>query len=227
MSRWKDPSRLKGTLRVHKEGTHRLIFWGELPKFQDLGWQLGSEKGRRWYNDGLVEFLIQPKDAGELTLGRLVANPDTSGRIRLTDGKETRCVPPEEVDYYLALGYSRGMLSVDRSHTKGAKVYNNGLVEIRIRDFSAERYPGFQPGPLPQHVQARTRSGYTCYTNGVKNIKVFPGDQIPKGFNLGRTHKTRARNSRPKKWYTNGVEQKQVFEGDEIPEGYLPGRLRK
>lgn len=227
MSKWKGSARLKGSIRIHNETRHRLIYWGELPAYLERGWQLGTRKGRCWHNDGKTEFLVHPDQSQNLKEGRLIPNPSTAGHIRITNGSHTLCVLPEEAEIYLVQGYTRGMAPVDRSWVKGTRVYNNGLIEIKVRDFSIEKYPGFKLGSLPEHIQNQTRQNYAWYTNGKKNIHLPNGSPIPEGFTKGRKFtKPRAKNAKSKRWYTNGLDQRQIFEGDAIPEGYSPGRLQ-
>jgi hypothetical protein len=92
------------------------------------------------------------------------------------------------------------------------------------------------------------------YTNGIKDIKISEGEEIPEGFLPGKkpmtaetreklslAAKNRSDDTKAKialgkkmyyeendvKWYNNGVEERMIPDHEEIPEGVVPGRLPK
>lgn len=64
--------------------------------------------------------------------------------------------------------------------------------------------------------------GITNYTNGVKNLKIKPFEDIPPGFYRGMTQ-----NHVSRVWITDGVNSKQHDVSEEIPEGWKMGRVFK
>lgn len=64
--------------------------------------------------------------------------------------------------------------------------------------------------------------GIVCYTDGIRNIKLKPFEDIPKGFYKGMTQK-----HNDVIWITNGNESKRQEVSKEIPEGWKMGRVFK
>lgn len=113
--------------------------------------------------------------------------------------------------------------------------YTNGIETILIREGSIipdgyykgrtikdeHKFKGHSKETLDS--MAIKRDGGIYYNNGITNIFVFMGDEVPIGFKRGllRHKKTK------KKWYTNGYHTIIVKEGEEVPDGYFLGRTSK
>lgn len=66
------------------------------------------------------------------------------------------------------------------------------------------------------------RSRYKWFTNGEKDIKLFPEDKVPSGFVRGRTT---GKVSAGKRWYHDASGNEQYFKPDDkIPDGWIRGR---
>lgn len=78
---------------------------------------------------------------------------------------------------------------------------------------------------MVEHAKEREK-GKKVYTNGVKDIFIYPGDQIPEGYYPGWSHTAsakRGQGNKGKRWITNGSESKQIKTGI-IPEGWWYGQ---
>lgn len=138
-------------------------------------------------------------------------------------------VQPEDFEARIAAGYQFGMSkNENRESLKETGLYNNGLIELRIKKttFNATNYPGFTPGRLDENKLSATRTGHRWATDGVKNIQISSDAPPPEGFVLGKAeHKKRKEYPTGRKWYTNGVIQIQMYTGADIPVGFTLGRL--
>lgn len=124
---------------------------------------------------------------------------------------------------YIPQDWKKGRLKGCGVSTLGKHWYNNG---IESRNFFDTEVPdGWVRGSL-----SKSNLGYRTYNNGIENIQIKQGDEIPRGFVLGRTNNQnyiKAASKRRKIYYNNGVEEIKLLSSDKIPEGFVEGRLRK
>ena len=119
--------------------------------------------------------------------------------------------------------WKKGRLKGYGVSTLGRHWYNNG---IESRNFFDTEVPeGWVRGSL-----SKSSSGYKTYNNGIENIQIKQGDDIPKGFVLGRVNNenyTRAASKRKKICYNNGIEELKLLSKEPVPEGFVEGPLKK
>jgi hypothetical protein len=139
-----------------------------------------------------------PNNVGRVHVGNVLENIKQAGRtrrgkyIRITDGRITvthNAIRP------IPPGWERGVGSdiprfVAHSEESKQKIANNKNIR-----------------------------GVVCYTDGIVNLKLQPGETPPDGFRLGMTQK------HSKRWITDGSVSKCITKDEQIPEGWKPGRI--
>ena len=74
-------------------------------------------------------------------------------------------------------------------------------------------------------------TGSKCYNNSINEIRLFPEEEIPEGFVIGKlckseeTIKKHIVTMTGNKIINNGKIEKRILTGEEIPEGFILGRL--
>lgn len=114
-----------------------------------------------WINDGTKDRLHSKQDdiPNGFKMGRLKV-PSTKGSIWINNGAENKNIHPADLDNFIDLGYKQGMLKRKEYNSQNTEVYNNFIIEIRIGEFSEEKYPGFKRGQLEEHKILATRNRY-------------------------------------------------------------------
>lgn len=109
---------------------------------------------------------------------------------------------------------------------KGRKWISKDNVSKMVRQ--EELHLFIDAGWVLGHVtDTQKQSKKKWYTNGVDNIIIKQGEEIPDGFKPGRICGGVGSYSKLQyKWYTNGIEQKRLSTllGDVIPEGWYNGQ---
>lgn len=151
-----------------------------------------------------------------------------SGSKWYTDGTNDKQVLKDEK---IPKGYYEGRSNF---HQSDSVWYNNGIRETKVHKGS--KLPvGFVKGRLfkvtfssdvKKKISEKSKLRKP-YTDGVKNIYLFPEDIIPDGFYFGRSETSKKKSgdiNRGSKWYTNGETNVRIIESNTIPEGFYPGR---
>ena len=121
---------------------------------------------------------------------------------------------------------------IDSNHMRGKKWFTNGEVSIALsendeipegyyrgRSFTEDKkFKGHDKDTLEK--LSKKRSGGNYYNNGIENIFICNGCEVPEGYYKGM--KPRERKEKYS-WFTNGVNNIGLYESDEIPEGYYKG----
>ena len=122
---------------------------------------------------------------------------------------------------------------IDSNHMRGKKWFTNGEDSIALsendeipegyyrgRSFTEDKkFKGHDKDTLEK--LSKKRSGGNYYNNGIENIFICNGCEVPEGYYKGM--KPRERKEKYS-WFTNGVNNIGLYESDEIPEGYYKGR---
>lgn len=128
-----------------------------------------SKLGKKWYNDGNKNYFIYPKDKTdnliEGMLPKAYKSKDSlkkhsetlTGRIAINNGKVTKMINPDDLEYYKSKGwkkgsykqYSTGMLGKHHSqefkdkvskNTRGRIWVNNGSINKRVKPEELQDY---------------------------------------------------------------------------------------
>lgn len=114
-------------------------------------------------------------------------------------------------------------------NTERKKWMSKDGVSILPRESEWDSYlkAGWHFGNDSDHQKADKKK---WYNNGLKNIQIKQGENVPEGFVPGMYNNGKGRFAKFQyKWYTNGLEQKRIsiIKGDSIPEGWWPGQSEK
>lgn len=180
-----------------------------------------SIKGKKWYNNGIIEktFYSYEEIPDGFNHGRL-----ESVLIKTGNANRGKKQSPE-------------LLQKKKEISSGRVVYNDGIKEYYLKDYSPEKYPNLIKGRLSKNCGAKrnTVGGTICINNGIINKHIAANSEIPKGFVKGMIGNTKGitteRNkkistaSKGCKWYNNGIENRRFKNNDNIPDGFVLGML--
>ena len=199
-----------------------------------------SETRKRKYaeTNGLSPRYIEVITEKYGGLGKMV-----SGRIRITNGVDSKFIPPDEL---IPDGWRRGFPEDFMFITDGVEcrrvpkdsvipegwrrgninATTKGLVRVTdgksIKFFNPEEVPEGWHGGIP-NLKAKDSIWIHDSNGNTRMIKLEEGQSIPEGWSKGRggpvTHSAKGR------FYIHkGEETRMIKPGDEIPEGWVKGR---
>lgn len=151
-------------------------------KFMDLTRSFNISEGKwvEYLDQGWLPFLCAEDKEYRFYLANIKRSETTKGISRPNNSLQTPA--------RLEAQKKRSKAAVER--LTGTKIYNNGIQEIKVKGDPPE---GFVKGRLitEEHKQnqkeatSKARRNTKCYNNGLVNIYLKDGQEIPEGFNPG------------------------------------------
>ena len=260
---------LKGRIRINNGKNNKMIWPSELQNFLDNGWNVGglplSENTKKNLSSKLKGQKRKPlsKETKQKISKKCKGLKLTKEQCQAISMRNKGTPSPMKGKHQSASAKIKiSAASKGNKYALGKIAVNNGLEQKMV--FPNEIPEGFVIGSLPHRsLSEQTRQnmskasrGTMYFTNGIKVIRLKPGDSIPEGFirgsakrseeqkqaisnklkgrkspMLGKHHSRKTKQHLSKvrfgrKHFTNGI--KNIFVRPEnVPEGFYPGITRK
>ena len=178
-----------------------------------------------------------------------------TGLIVLNDGTNQIRVRPDKVDKFLKLGFKQGGLPMPKTIAQkiskaltGKKKSLTTTQRDQLRQQAVKNFSGKTPWnkgktlrPLTaaeREIKRQKAVGKRHYTNGVKNIFVYPGTE-PTGFYLGQKNsksqspktpeqiQKQRRKIQGRRFITDGTQTRLAKRDEKLPDGWKYGRTNR